>query len=79
MRLGKWPAMAPLVRYLPAYLYPAIVTMAPLDAAIRAAAGSLMRARRDPFDRLIAATALQLGCPWVSSDAAFDGVVQRVG
>ena len=29
---------------------------------------------RDPFDRMIAATAIALGCPLISKDAAFDGL-----
>ena len=33
---------------------------------------------RDPFDRLLAATALRRNLPIVSADAVFDGVVTRV-
>lgn len=32
---------------------------------------------RDPFDRLLAATALHYGLVIVSADAAFDSVVSR--
>jgi PIN domain nuclease of toxin-antitoxin system len=42
------------------------------------AAGVMAWDHRDPFDRLLAATAQRLGCPIISADAAFDGVVQRV-
>ena len=78
VRLGKWAAMAPLAPYLSAVPYLGIVTMASLDAAVCTAAGALVWAHRDPFDRMIAATAMQLGCPLVSSDRAFDGIVARI-
>ena len=33
---------------------------------------------RDPFDRLIAATALRMNVPLLSADAVFDGVDMRL-
>lgn len=37
-------------------------------------AGSLEWDHRDPFDRMIAATAIELATPLVSADPAFDGL-----
>jgi PIN domain nuclease of toxin-antitoxin system len=77
VRLGKWPDMVAVVPNLTTYLQVQGVTVMPLDVGVCAAAGSMNWSHKDPFDRLIAATALRLGCPLVSSDAAFDGVVAQ--
>ena len=42
-------------------------------------AGTLDWAHRDPFDRMIAATAIEMACPLVSKDAAFDGLDETTG
>ncbi len=42
------------------------------------AAGIMRWTRRDPFDRLLAATALHYDLPIVSADPVFDGIVTRV-
>ena len=78
VRIGRWLAMSPLVPNLVAYAQIIRIDVIPLDATVCSAAGSMAWGHKDPFDRMIAATALQLGCPVVSSDAAFDGVVPRV-
>jgi hypothetical protein len=33
---------------------------------------------RDPFDRLLAATAMHYNLPLVSADTVFDGIVRRL-
>ncbi len=78
VRLGKWPQMEPFIDELPTRLDAQGGVQAVLDAAVCLAAGSITWAQRDPFDRILAATAKRLGCPIVSADPAFDGVVQRV-
>ena len=78
VRVGKWPAMAAIASNLAAYVALQGVTVVPLDVIICAAAGSMAWTHKDPFDRMIAATALHLGCPLVSSDAVFDGIVARI-
>jgi PIN domain nuclease of toxin-antitoxin system len=35
-------------------------------------------AHRDPFDRMLAATALHLAVPLLSADTVFDGIVTRL-
>jgi PIN domain nuclease of toxin-antitoxin system len=78
VRLGKWPEMEPFVGRLPAILTEQRGVAAPLDPAMCVMAGTMAWSHRDPFDRLLAATASCLGCPIVSADAAFDGVVKRI-
>ena len=43
------------------------------------AAGLLAWDHRDPFDRMIAATAIELSCPLISKDPAFDGLAGFTG
>lgn len=71
-RLGKWPELDPVIdRFLP--LWRAHGTLlAPCTAEIACWAGSVKWDHRDPFDRMIAATAMALACPLISKDTAFD-------
>jgi len=48
--------------------------LAPLTTEIARRASLLDWSHRDPFDRMIAATALELQAPLVSMDRVFDGV-----
>lgn len=77
VRLGKWPAMEPHVAGLPGLPEEQGAGSAPLDAAVCTLAGTLDWDHRDPFDRLLAATALHYGLAIVSADPAFDPVVPR--
>jgi PIN domain nuclease of toxin-antitoxin system len=77
-RLGKWPEMASFVDGLPGLLEQQGGLAARLDPTVCTLAGSLAWAHRDPFDRLIAATAILEKLPLVSADAAFDGLVKRI-
>nr|WP_246462923.1 type II toxin-antitoxin system VapC family toxin [Nitrospirillum iridis] len=78
VRLGKWPEMAPFVARLPSLLEEQGGLVADVEPAVCIAAGLMDWAHRDPFDRLLAATATHHKLPLVSADAVFDGVVQRV-
>jgi PIN domain nuclease of toxin-antitoxin system len=77
VRLGRWPEMEPLVDELPRVLDEQGAVVAGLDAMICASAGAMPWAHRDPFDRLIAATAIRYNLPVISADAVFDGIVTR--
>lgn len=77
-RLGKWPVMTPLVEELPRLLIAQGAKTARLEPEICLRAGRIDWAHRDPFDRLLAATALHLKAPIVSADSVFDGIVARV-
>ena len=78
VRLGKWPEIAPWLPELPAILDRQGGRAAPLSPAICARAGAMEWQHRDPFDRLIAATALTEKLPLISADAAFDQILTRV-
>ena len=78
VRLGKWPEMEAFIETLPALLQEQGGTIADLDTEICAAAGMMAWLHRDPFDRLLAATALRRAIPLVSADTVFDGLAPRV-
>ncbi|PWR02478.1 PIN domain nuclease [Meridianimarinicoccus roseus] len=73
VRLGKWPEMEAHVAGLAEILTAQGGVAAPFtpDICLRAALRDW--AHRDPFDRLLAASANVLGLPLVSRDAAFAG------
>ena len=77
-RLGKWPEVLAVADSLPALHETQGGRIAPLDAEICVSAGLLPWPHRDPFDRLIAATALLRKMILASADAEFDNVLKRV-
>jgi PIN domain nuclease of toxin-antitoxin system len=72
VRFGKWPEMQPLVHRLPALLEEQGGRVALLDPETCVVAALLDWAHRDPFDRLLAATALCGSLSLVSADSQFD-------
>lgn len=78
VRLGKWPEMTPFRGRMPALLAGQGGAIAALEPQICVTAGAMAWAHRDPFDRLLAATASYYNVPLVSADAIFDGVVTRL-
>ncbi len=74
--LGKWPEIIPHVGQLVGETQ---TVSAPFTRAIAAQAGTLDWTHRDPFDRLIAATAIEMRCPLVSKDIAFDALQGTAG
>lgn len=78
VRLGKWPEMEPLIDRLPEILSEQGGTIAGLDPVVCTTAGTMSWNHRDPFDRLLAATAIRHNLPIVSADTVFDGLVTRV-
>lgn len=78
VRVGKWPKMESWLSQLPALLAEQGGSVAALNPAICVAAGTMSWAHRDPFDRLLAATAMHYNLPLVSVDTVFDGVVTRL-
>ena len=71
VRVGKWPEMAPHLADLPDLLARQGGVAAPFTPAIALDAASLEWDHRDPFDRLIAATARALDVAVVTCDPAF--------
>jgi PIN domain nuclease of toxin-antitoxin system len=78
VRLKKWPEMEPFVGQLDKLLVRQGGSVAGFDPAICITAGIMAWTHRDPFDRLLAATAIRFKLPLVSADPAFDGIVTRV-
>ncbi len=78
VRLGKWDEMAPYVERLPKILEEQGGMIAALDPRIYVNASMMRWEHRDPFDRLLAASALYYQTPLISADTAFDGIVTRI-
>ncbi len=78
VRAGKWPVMEQFVDQLPALLREQGGSIASLSPAICIAASMMDWPHRDPFDRLLAASAIHYRLPLISSDNVFDGIVERV-
>jgi PIN domain nuclease of toxin-antitoxin system len=76
VRLGKWPQMAGHVQALRGRLEDQGAHLKAIDDAVALRAASLDWPHRDPFDRLIAATAMELDVFLVSADAQFDSLHQ---
>lgn len=71
-RLGKWPEMLPYLARLPSLLSEEGGVCARVEPDICLGAATLEWPHRDPFDRILAATALHHGAPIISADTVFD-------
>jgi PIN domain nuclease of toxin-antitoxin system len=78
VRLKKWPEAEPLVSRLPYVILDSGIKIVGIDEVQSLRAGLLDWAHRDPFDRLVAAAAMEQRLVLVSIDTAFDGVVDRI-
>ncbi|HEY1780519.1 MAG TPA: type II toxin-antitoxin system VapC family toxin [Roseiarcus sp.] len=78
VRLGKWPEMGPYVDRLSDLLEGQRGIATALEAADSLMAGAMEWSHRDPFDRLLAASAIRRGIAIVSADAVFDAVLARI-
>jgi PIN domain nuclease of toxin-antitoxin system len=78
VRLGKWSEMAPYVDRLSDLLERQRGIATALEAADSLMAGTMAWPHRDPFDRLLAASAIRRGIAIVSADTVFDAVVARI-
>ena len=78
VRLGKWPEMAPYVDSLPDLLERQRGVATALEAADSLLAGTMEWPHRDPFDRLLAASAIRRGVAIVSADPVFDAIAARI-
>lgn len=77
VRKGRWDEMAPHADRLDALSTAQGFHVAPYTARMAMQAGSLDWVHADPFDRMIATTALEMGVPLISIDEAFDGLEER--
>lgn len=78
VRQGVWPEMEPYIHQLAAILEEQGGMVAALEPSICVDAAMMEWHHRDPFDRLIAATAKYYALPLISADTVFDGKVPRV-
>jgi PIN domain nuclease of toxin-antitoxin system len=76
-RLGKWPGVLPVLDGLNEDVRLQGVQVADVDGPIALLAAQLDWAHRDPFDRLIAATAILSRATLISADAQFDDLKSR--
>lgn len=74
VRLGKWPEMEPVLPNLMEVAHEQGARIVDLSAAASLLAAALSWDHHDPFDRIIAATAITHGSALVSADAAFDAL-----
>lgn len=74
--LGGWPEIVP---HLDELLAETETLTAPFTREMAARAASLAWRHRDPFDRFIAATAIELRYPLVSKDREFDSLDSESG
>ena len=75
-RLGKWPDMEPFVGELTELAAGQGILSAPFSPEIALLAGQLPWAHRDPFDRILAATAYLTGAVLLSADTMFDTLAE---
>jgi PIN domain nuclease of toxin-antitoxin system len=75
VRLGKWPIMEAFAGRLDEAALLQNLEVTPVSHEIAQLAGSFDWPHRDPFDRLIAATALVSGMQLISADTAFDSLI----
>lgn len=76
-RLGKWPTIEPVVADLPRALERQGGKILDINTGISLRAGLFDWDHRDPFDRMLAATALEMDLPLMSADIAFYELADR--
>lgn len=72
VRIGKWPEMAPFLDRLVSIADEQGAWVVDLSPEIALLAAGMEWDHRDPFDRIIAATAIVRGLALVSADVVFD-------
>lgn len=72
VHLGKWPQMLPYLSRLPELVAEQGSVYARVEPELCLRAATLDWPHRDPFDRMLAATALHHGAAILSTDTAFD-------
>lgn len=75
VRLGKWPEMEPFLNRLIGLAEEQGGRLLELSPETSLLAATLEWAHRDPFDRIIGATAITRGLTLISADVVFDGLV----
>jgi PIN domain nuclease of toxin-antitoxin system len=79
VRIGKWPEMSPYVIQLPSFISEQGALVAALTPDVALFAAVMNWTHRDPFDRLLAATAIHTKAAIISADAVFDELAGTEG
>ncbi|RCW87694.1 type II toxin-antitoxin system VapC family toxin [Phyllobacterium bourgognense] len=79
VRIGKWPEMEAFLDRLVILLGEVGGHVAALTPEISLSASRLDWAHRDPFDRMLAATAIHHELPLISADTTFDTLSNHKG
>jgi PIN domain nuclease of toxin-antitoxin system len=79
VRKGAWDAMAPHSDQLDALCAAQGMLPAPFTWRMGMLSGLLDWGHRDPFDRMIAATAVEMALPLISKDTAYDSLPHMEG
>lgn len=74
-RSGKWHEAGAIVNRLPSLLRAQGGDVVAYTAEMALLSRGLAWSHCDPFDRMIAATAIELAFPLISKDPAFDGLI----
>lgn len=77
VRIGKWPEMKSLLTRLTGLVDEQGGRYAPLTPTICLEAATIDWEHRDPFDRILAQTAMAMQIPIISADIAFDDLLGR--
>lgn len=72
VRLDKWPEMKPFAPKLADQIVAQGAISAPFSEDVAYASAALDWQHRDPFDRILAATAMLSGMTLISADVMFD-------
>jgi PIN domain nuclease of toxin-antitoxin system len=78
VRLGKWPQMQPFLDRLIPLIDEQGGRLVELSPHASLLAATLEWQHRDPFDRIIAATAITRGLVLISADTVFDALAGSV-
>jgi len=79
VRMGKWPEMEPFLDQLAGLPDEQGGRIAVLDPQVCLLAATMAWDHRDPFDRMLAASAIHHGLILISADTAFDSLVEQAG
>ena len=75
VRLGKWPEMEPFLNRLIVLADEQGGRLVELSSEASLLAATLEWSHRDPFDRIIGATAITKGLTLISADTVFDSLI----
>jgi PIN domain nuclease of toxin-antitoxin system len=71
-RLGRLPSMAPMIADIEGHVWAEGFQLLAVTVRRAQRAGGLPGSRKDPFDRMLIAQALEEGCTMISNEAVFD-------